>query len=107
MSFTPPYVTPLSQGQGLLSVQIFTYPKACTGARPFHAQPCEEGTELTPIFRSRNRGSERLSDLPKVTELAGGRVGAETPSPSLDRAPWGSTTGRPQSPLAHGTEGGN
>lgn len=40
-----------------------------TGARSSHPQSCAEGTRLTPILRSGNRGSERLSGSPAVTQL--------------------------------------
>lgn len=62
------------------------------------------GSKEPLILRSGNRGSERLSDVPKVTQLTGGRVRAGNPSPSLDRAPWESTKGRPQSLLARGAD---
>lgn len=65
------------------------YPKALshTEAHSFYPQPRVEGTTLPPSFGLGIRGSERLSDLPKAAQLAGGRVRAETPSLSLDRAP--------------------
>lgn len=65
------------------------YPNALshTEAHPLYPQPFVEWTMLPPNFGLGIRGSERPSDLPKAAQLTGARVRAETPSPSLDRAP--------------------
>lgn len=67
------------------------YPNALshTEAHPLYPQPFVEWTMLPPNFGLGIRGSERPSDLPKAAQLTGARVRAETPSPSLDRAPVG------------------
>lgn len=89
--FHAAFESPLFRRQARLFVQSLMYPNALshTEAHPLYPQPFVEWTMLPPNFGLGIRGSERLSDLPKAAQLTGGRVRAETPSPSLDRAPVG------------------
>ena len=102
-----PCVVPLSHGPALLSFQSLTYSNACTRARLSIHSPVKKGRSPSLLSDQETDVQRGWVTSPRSHSPLVVGSGQKPPSASLDRALWGSTTGRPQSLLAPRYRWGN